>query len=85
MPPDPYGLRLPTMTDARDGIHRVHGDDGPRVWAELLQKAGATEDLDRLLPVMTEADPVTRLCAQALTIRRAAHFHLSAAQDLTRS
>ncbi|BEL02191.1 hypothetical protein Q0Z83_003820 [Actinoplanes sichuanensis] len=77
----PYGLTRPTMDDARAAVHRVHAGDGPRIWADLLRAAGldGTGDhgLDRLLAVMHQADPVSRLCALALTIRVTSHSQLS--------
>lgn len=87
----PYGLRRPTLGDARESVLRVHDSDGPAVWAALLQSAGISErqdgehDLARLLDAMEAADPVTRLCAQALRIRVVSFDRLSAAHDLTRS
>ncbi|MEU4245648.1 hypothetical protein [Actinoplanes sp. NPDC026619] len=96
MPPSqdqarPYGLSRPTMSDAREAVHRVHGDSGPRAWAEALQAAGlsgeetAPEALDRLLAVLAAGDEVSQLCGHALQIRAAMHTHLSAAHALTRS
>ncbi|GAA4609714.1 hypothetical protein BJY16_007467 [Actinoplanes octamycinicus] len=95
-PPDnsatsPYGLRRPTMADAREAMHRVHGHTGRSAWARLLQTAGLSgtetsdDDLHRLLTAMTGLDPVSRLCAQALRIRLSSHTHLSAAHTMTRS
>jgi hypothetical protein len=85
----PYGLARPTLDDARTAVHRVHGADGPQVWQRLLHAAGmdGTEPgaLDRLLPLMASADPVTRLCATALRIRSVSHEHLSAAHTNLRS
>ena len=85
-----YGLHRPTMDDAREAMHRVHGPDGPAAWARLLTAAGlsaASEtdaDLIRLLETMAKQDPVSRLCAQALRIRLSSHTYLSAAHSLTR-
>jgi DNA-binding transcriptional LysR family regulator len=77
----PYGLARPTMDDARAAVHRVHAGDGPRVWAGLLRAAGTDgtgeHGLDRLIAAMRQADPVSRLCALALTIRLDAHSQLS--------
>lgn len=87
----PYGLQRPTTHDARDALHRVHGADGPAVWNRLLSQPGITAadtsdaGLLRLVEAMAKLDPVSRLCAQALRIRLAAHTHLSAAHHLTRS
>ncbi|MEV0901173.1 hypothetical protein [Actinoplanes sp. NPDC049802] len=82
----PYGLTLPTMADARAAVHRVHADDGPRIWNDLLRAAGIGENepggLSRLLPVMHNADPTTRLCALALKIRITSHTHLAAAHGM---
>ncbi|AGZ44069.1 hypothetical protein [Actinoplanes friuliensis] len=86
----PYGLSRPTMQDAREAMHRVHGPGGPAAWSRLLTSAGipATNlgdaDLPRLLEAMARLDPVSKLCAQALNIRLTSHTHLSAAHDLTR-
>lgn len=87
----PYGLRHPTMADAREAIHRVHGDAGAAVWAGLLTTAAVTGDetdeqaFDRLLRAASAADPVSRLCAHALRIRAGSYTHLAAAHSLTRS
>ncbi|MEU4557913.1 hypothetical protein AB0F72_05970 [Actinoplanes sp. NPDC023936] len=83
--PSPYGLSRPTVEDARAAVLRVHGGDGPRVWDELVRTAGSDLTLDRLLPVMTVADPTTRLCALALQIRLTSHTHLAAAHTTVRS
>jgi hypothetical protein len=96
MPPSPdsarpYGLSRPTMSDAREAVHRVHGDSGPRAWADVLRDAGlngeetAPEALDRLLAVMAAGDEVSQLCGHALQIRAAMFTHLAAAHALTRS
>ncbi|GAA0559214.1 hypothetical protein GCM10010172_47830 [Paractinoplanes ferrugineus] len=85
----PYGLHPPTVADAHDALHRVHGADGPRIWAALLAGAGVTgqepDALDRLLPVLDRADEVTQLCAQALRIRLTSYTCLAAAHSMTRS
>ena len=87
----PYGLRRPTVDDARQAVYRVHRDAGPAVWSGLLaagRTAGGEDDADaltRLIQAMAEADPITRLCGEALRIRLAAHTHLSAAHAITRS
>ena len=87
----PYGLRRPTMADAHEATHRVHGDAGAAVWAGLLKAAALTGNetdqpaLDRLLQAMSAADPVSRLCAHALRIRVGSYDHLAAAHSLTRS
>ncbi|MDR6324565.1 hypothetical protein [Actinoplanes couchii] len=64
-------------------MYRVHQSDAPRLWAELIRAAGLTgqepDALDRLLPVMTAADPTTRLCAVALQIRVTSYDCLAAA------
>lgn len=86
----PYGLSRPSMLDAREAMHRVHGPAGPAAWDRLLTAAGLRAahqdeaDLPRLLEAMARLDPVSKLCAQALTIRLTSHTHLSAAHDLTR-
>ena len=92
--PDPhaasYGLRRPTMTDAREAMHRVHGHTGRSHWARLIQKAQLTGNetdepaLLRLIEAMSALDPVSRMCAQALKIRLSAHTHLTAAHTMTR-
>lgn len=90
-PVTPYGLRRPTVADARQAVHRVHGDTAPEIWPGLLagcRLSGDEEDagsLTRLIEAMTAADPVTKLCAEALRIRLASHTHLSAAHAITRS
>ncbi|GAA4967040.1 hypothetical protein GCM10025331_69690 [Actinoplanes utahensis] len=85
----PYGLTSPTMDDARDAVHRVHGPDGPRVWSHLLQAAGLTgqepDAFERMLRLMASADPTTRLCATALQIRASSYGHLAAAHSSLRS
>jgi hypothetical protein len=90
-PAAPYGLRRPTVADARQAVYRVHGDTAPAIWRSLLsgsRLSGDEEDtasLTRLIETMTAADPVTKLCAEALRIRLASHTHLSAAHAITRS
>ncbi|MEU8819308.1 hypothetical protein [Actinoplanes sp. NPDC048796] len=87
----PYGLHQPTLADAQQAVHRVHGPDGSAVWADLLAScrlSGRETDgpaLARLIEAMIVADPVTQLCGQALRIRVATHEHLSAAYTITRS
>jgi len=87
----PYGLNRPTMADAREAMHRVHGHTGRSSWERLLHAAGLSgtetgdDALDRLLTAMAGLDPVSRLCAQALRIRLSSHLHLSAAHAMTRS
>jgi hypothetical protein len=88
---DVYGLHRPTMSDARDAMHRVHAHTGRSQWAGLLKAAGLTGNetdepaLLRLIEVMAGLDPVSRLCAHALRIRLATHTHLTAAHAMTRS
>jgi hypothetical protein len=87
----PYGLRRPTMADAREAMHRVHGDLAAGLWKQVLGSASVTgtesdeASFQRLLQAMTDLDPISRLCAQALRIRVASHYHLSAAHTMTRS
>lgn len=85
----PYGLARPTLDDARAAVHRVHGPDGPQVWSRLLHAAGMSgaepDALERLLPLMASADPVTRLCATALRIRSVSHDSLAVAHANLRS
>jgi hypothetical protein len=89
--PSPYGLRRPTMSDAREAMYRVHGHTGRSAWERLLQAAGLTgnetgdDALQRLVTAMAGLDPVSRLCAQALRIRLSSHTNLSAAHTMTRS
>ena len=79
----PYGLRRPTMDDARAAVYRVHGELGPRMWSRTLtdtELGGHESDddsLERLLVALDGADPVSRLCAQALRIRLRAHTVLA--------
>jgi hypothetical protein len=86
-----YGLHRPTMADAQAAMNRVHAHAGRSHWARLIKAAGLTGDetdepsLVRLIEAMRNLDPVSRLCAQALSIRLAAHTHLSAAHAMTRS
>jgi hypothetical protein len=86
-----YGLTRPTMTDARDAMHRVHGHTGRSAWARLLTAAGLSGNetdepaLLRLLDEMTRLDPISRLCAHALRIRLTSYTHLAAAHLATRS
>jgi hypothetical protein len=90
-PATPYGLRLPTVADARQAVYRVHGDSATAIWSSLLggcRLSGDEEDtgsLARLIDAMIAGDPVTRLCGEALRIRLASHTHLSAAHAITRS
>jgi hypothetical protein len=86
-----YGLHRPTMADAREAMHRVHGHTGRSAWERLLHSAGLSgtetgdDALRPLLTAMAGLDPVSRLCAQALQIRLSSHTHLSAAHTITRS
>ena len=86
-----YGLHRPTMSDARDAMHRVHGDTGGAQWTRLLTAAQLTGNetdeaaLVRLIDAMAKIDPVSQMCAQALRIRLATHTHLTAAHTVTRS
>ncbi|HWS33064.1 MAG TPA: hypothetical protein VN408_10010 [Actinoplanes sp.] len=80
---DPYGLTRPTVDDARDTVHRVHGADGAQIWQQLAKSAGGS--LDDLLTVMEAADPTTRLCAVALRIRMTSYDCLAAAHLELRS
>jgi hypothetical protein len=79
----PYGLHRPTMDDARAAVHRVYGDGGPRMWTRTLtvtELGGHETDddsLERLLLTLDGADPVGRLCAQALRIRLRSHTYLA--------
>ena len=63
----PYGLHRPTMTDAQEAMHRVHGHTGRSTWVRLLDAAGLTgtesddASLQRLLTAMAGLDPVSRL------------------------
>lgn len=85
----PYGLVRPTLDDARDAVHRVHGPDGPQIWQHLTRAAGVTgresDAFERVLALMTTADPTTRLCATALQIRISSHDLLAAAHSNLRS
>ncbi|GGN42512.1 hypothetical protein GCM10010109_73720 [Actinoplanes campanulatus] len=82
----PYGLSRPTLDDARAAVLRVHAGDGTRIWNDLLHAAGLTGNepggLDRMLAVMHDADPSTRLCALAIKIRVTAHTQLAAAHSI---
>jgi hypothetical protein len=86
-----YGLRRPTMNDADQAMHRVHGHTGRSHWAQLLNVTGLTGNetdepsLLRLIDAMAKLDPVSQMCAQALRIRLATHTHLTAAHTITRS
>jgi len=86
-----YGLHRPTMDDAREAMHRVHGHTGRSHWTRLLTAAGLTGNetgepaLLRLIEAMAKLDPVSRMCAHALRIRLATHTHLTAAHTMTRS
>jgi hypothetical protein len=85
-----YGLLRPTMNDARDAMHRVHGHSGRSAWARLLATAELTGTetgepaLLHLLDTMARLDPVSQLCAHALRIRLTSHTHLAAAHTVTR-
>ncbi|WP_430790131.1 hypothetical protein [Actinoplanes sp. G11-F43] len=85
----PYGLTRPTFDDAREAVHRVHGDDGPRIWQHLVKAAGLSghepDAVDRLLSLMETADPTTRLCATALRIRVTSYDCLAVAHHDLRS
>jgi hypothetical protein len=79
----PYGLHRPTMDDARAAVLRVYGGGGPRMWARTLtvtELGGRETDddsLERVLLALDGADPVSRLCAQALRIRLRSHTYLA--------
>jgi hypothetical protein len=90
-PDTPYGLRRPTMGDARESVHRAHGSDGPRVWSRALTASGLggheddDDSLERLLDALDGDDAVSRMCAVALRIRLRSHTFLAVAHDLSGS
>lgn len=86
-----YGLRPPTLADARTVIAGIYPQQADEVWADLLRAAGITgrEDTEdavaRLVDAMAAHDRVLQLCALSLTIRRRSHEELSQARAIMRS
>jgi len=82
-----YGLKRPSLADARSAIERIFRDAAAPVWDRLLAAAGLTgtdeadsTSLPRLVGTMEGSDDaVIRLCAQSLAIRHHSFQHLAAA------
>ncbi|MFN8074042.1 MAG: hypothetical protein U0Q15_01320 [Kineosporiaceae bacterium] len=86
-----YGLRPPTLADARLVVAGVYPDKADQVWGELLRAAGITgredgEDaVTRVVDAMAAHDRVLQLCALSLVIRRRSHDELREAHAILRS
>ncbi|MDG6109282.1 hypothetical protein Daura_26385 [Dactylosporangium aurantiacum] len=90
--PGPYGLRPPSVTEARASLYAVFGAQTDEIWQRLTHRAGmpSTGGDDAALPRLMEAmradhDPVVALCAQSLHIRLSTYQHLTAAHETIRS
>lgn len=82
-----YGLRQPTVVDARASIERIYGSvEADAIWTELTGSAVAARvavSLDGIVDAMLGSrHDVVRLCGQALHIRVRSYAHLSAAQAI---
>lgn len=87
-----YGLMEPSLPEAYAALRAVFGapaaDDK---WRDLLAAAGldgsetTADALARIVDAMRSADPVTALCARALTIRAESYARLAANHDTLRS
>jgi len=82
-----YGLRLPTVVDARAALERIYGPGADARWTELT--AQATSGVARAVTVesivdvmLASEDGVIRLCGQAVKIRLRSFTHLAAASTL---
>ncbi|PPK93884.1 hypothetical protein CLV92_109162 [Kineococcus xinjiangensis] len=85
-----YGLRPPTLADARTAVERAYSRAAVEIWRELLASArltgqeGDRPSLERLLAAMDAyPDGVMGLCARALRIRLESHARLTAAFAMT--
>ena len=82
-----YGMKRPSLGDARGAVERIFRTDAARMWDDLAARADAVgahdEDaaaFDRVLAAMQRStDDVVQLCARALTIRQSSYRHLAAA------
>lgn len=82
-----YGLRRPTVVDARAALDRVYGPSADTAWTELAHRAQTSKNravtVEAVVEVMlAHEDGVIRLCGQALTIRLRSYAHLAAANAL---
>ncbi|MEU8819340.1 hypothetical protein [Actinoplanes sp. NPDC048796] len=81
----PYRLARPTLEEAHRALHGMYGPHSEDIWRTLLFAAGLTgaetsaAALDRVLAVMTTAEPLIRLCARGLQVRIAAYDQLARA------
>ena len=87
-PPDthetgPYQLERPTLEEAYSALRGMYGPHIGDVWRTLLFAAGLQGEetspaaLDRLLAVMSTAEPLIRLCARSLQVRITAYEQLA--------
>lgn len=80
-----YGLRRPTVIDARASIDRVYGAaEGDAIWAELVgaQTLVAAPTVEQVVQAMlTSRHDIVRLCGQSIEIRLRSFTHLSAAAE----
>jgi hypothetical protein len=83
----PYRMIRPTLPEAHGALHGMYGPHTEDIWRTLLFTAGLRGDettpaaLDRLLAVMTTAEPLIRLCARGLQVRITAYEHLARAHS----
>ncbi|OJF12008.1 hypothetical protein [Couchioplanes caeruleus] len=82
-----YGLRRPTLADARESL-RASVDNPDAVWSELLAQTGlaGSETTTAALSAMAQAMLVrgggVGMCGNALHIRITAYTALGAVEDL---
>ncbi|MFI7601670.1 hypothetical protein [Actinoplanes sp. NPDC049681] len=82
-----YGLRRPTLADARESLRRGVADPAA-VWQELLTETGLTgEETDAgsvasMARAMMNSGGIVGLCGNALSIRITAYTALSAVGEL---
>ncbi|WP_433060650.1 hypothetical protein [Dactylosporangium sp. CS-033363] len=84
--PGPYGLRAPSLADARTALDNVFGERSEAIWRRVTDRAGGEPTLPAVIAAMREeSDPVVGLCAQSLDIRLSTFEYLSAADHTIRS
>jgi hypothetical protein len=79
-----YGLRQPSVVDARACIERIYGaDEADAIWNELTGNVRAAAGIEEVVTTMLASHhDVVHLCGRALQIRLRTFVHLSAAQAL---
>lgn len=85
--PVAYGLRRPTVVDARAALERVYGQGADARWTELATVAsagtGTAVTVESMVEVMLASEEgVVRLCGQAVKIRLHSFARLAAASTL---